>query len=302
MMNQANGFKGKKTAVVFAMGIFLGLPAISHADVGCLPPDVVRANAVKPDNVVQGTTPEQIKARFASVIEGNFANGAAENIIRHLSDRELTDLAARYNENTEAARRPLLAIFATRLTDQSLVRVASAFGKSAVTNAVNTYSSAEMKAAALPQIASLPTKIQPMTAPTTDMTINEIYLEFRTAPVGSVGPASALSETAMFAASRISVAAWAGYAIGTQISNAIETYDPSLSDAIGGTVAGMVNQVQNAGSDIKEGQVEKALDDLFGNPVWNSGDYSGDYDVSYPMFDFEQAAGGGDHCGENGSH
>lgn len=78
------------------------------------------------------------------------------------------------------------------------------------------------------------------------MTLEEIYLDFRTAPVGSLSPASAMSETALFASQRVLPAAAAGTAIGTGINYLIETYDPSLSDAIGGTIAGSIEAAQAA--------------------------------------------------------
>ena len=85
-----------------------------------------------------------------------------------------------------------------------------------------------------------------MAAPNIGQTISDIYLEFRTAPIGSLEPAAALAETAMYSAKYIGIAWWTGDQIGTQINNAINTYDPSLGDAIGGTVAGMVGAVQGA--------------------------------------------------------
>lgn len=285
---------------VAVLGLGLVVPAISHASarpfMTITPCEVVKAN-VRSSYSVQGTTPAEIKQRFASVIESNFANGAPETIVNRLSDRELSDLATRYNALTTPGNRPLLTTFATRLGSESLIRVAGAFGPSAVGAAVKAHASPAVQAAVLPALAGLAPKgvaIQPLVAPTTDMTIQEIYLEFRTAPVGSLGAASALSETAIFAASRIGIAWWVGNAIGTQINNAIETYDPSLSDAIGGTVAGMVNAVQSAANDVQEGQYEKGIDDLFGLPVWSSGNYQGDYDDTYPMYDFYLSVGGCD--------
>jgi hypothetical protein len=134
-----------------------------------------------------------------------------------------------------------------------------------------------------------------MAAPTVDMTIEEIFLEFRTAPIGSLSVQGALSETAMFAGKNIALAWWAGDEIGTQLNNAINAYDPSLGDTIGGTVNGMVNAIQGAANDVQQGDYLKGVDDLFGLPIWDSGDPSGDYDDFPPMLDYYNyiSVGGG---------
>jgi hypothetical protein len=116
-----------------------------------------------------------------------------------------------------------------------------------------------------------------MAAPTLDMTIPEIYLEFRTAPVGNVGPAAAIAETTMYVSKNVGFAATVGWAIGTGISNLIETYDPSLNDAIGGTVAGMVDAANQSWDEYKQGQYQASFDALFGSPVSNSGNPAGDF-------------------------
>jgi hypothetical protein len=47
----------------------------------------------------------------------------------------------------------------------------------------------------------------------------------------------------------------------------LQTYAPALYDAIGGTVVGMVDQVQAATSSFAQGDVEAGMDHLFGLPV-----------------------------------
>ncbi|TAA44924.1 hypothetical protein EA655_08485 [Pseudoxanthomonas winnipegensis] len=126
------------------------------------------------------------------------------------------------------------------------------------------------------------------------MTLEDIYLDFRTAPVGNLSATSALSETAIFAASRLAPAAAAGTAIGTGISYLIQTYDPSLDDAIGGTIAASLDNFQAAGSDIEKGHYESAYDDMFGFPLTNSFAPLGDWDVSSFMVDYYSSGGG---CG-----
>jgi hypothetical protein len=231
-----------------------------------------------------GTTQEDVQANFATVIENNFQSGSTEHLLNNLSDRELQELARSYAFSTQGKEQPLLKVFAQNLSDQGLVRAARAFGEKSVGEAVKLYASPNVRSAFAQKLltenpTSLPTSefVTPMTAPTLDMTILEIYLEFRTAPVGSVGPTAAIAETSMFAAKNIAIAASVGWAIGTQISNLIETYDPSLNDAIGGTVAGMVDATNQSWSQLRQGQYQASFDALFGYPVSNSSNPAGDF-------------------------
>jgi hypothetical protein len=283
--------RGCRPAFIAAFATLLVLPLASYAaDQRIGEGDAMESGALMPATSILGNSPQQIHANFASIIESNFRTGNAEEIIRNLSAQELSDLATRYQAESPQGVGPLLAIMAARLSDQGLMKIGQTFGRDNVQNAVNTYSSPEMKAAVTPELAALPATnmVKPMATPTVDMTISEIYLEFRTAPVGSLSAQGALAETAMFAAGRLVPAAWVGNAIGTQINNAINTYDPALGDAIGGTVYGMVNQIQAAQGDVRQGQYLKAVDDLFGDPVWNSGNKAGDFDVSLSMRNYFQ--------------
>jgi hypothetical protein len=283
------------TAVIASLS---AAPVASYADIPCGGDIATQTTGVMPTTSIQGNTPQEIHAQFASIIESNFRTGNAEKVIQNLSAKELNDLATRYRIESKVGTSPLLAIMATRLSDTSLVKIASAFGRDDVQAAVNTYASAEVKAAVTPELAVLPTAsmVTPMAAPTVDMTIQEIYLEFRTAPLGSLSVGGALSETAMFAGKDIAAAWWVGDAIGTQLSNAIQEYDPALDDAIGGTVSGMVNQIQGAANDVQQGELLKGVDDLFNGPVWGSGDYSGDYDDFIPLLDYHEVYVGGGGC------
>ena len=290
---------GSRFAALAALVSLSVFPMVSRADIPC-GEVVTKVTGVTPSNPIQGNTPQQIHERFTALIENNFETGKAEQIVQNLSAKELSSLATRYQAESTQGTTPLLAIMAKRLSDHSLVKVAAAFGSTNVANAVNTYSSQSVRDAFTTELAAapIPTGVKPMAgpAPTVDMTIEEIYLEFRTAPIGSLSIPGALSETAMFAGKNLSLAAWAGWEIGGQINNTINEYDPSLGDAIGGTEQGMLNAIQNAGNDVQQGQYLKGVDDLFGLPIWESGDPSGDYDDFPQMldyFDYISVGGGG---------
>lgn len=85
---------------------------------------------------VIGTTSQEIQANFPSIIERNFSAGNANQVIRHLSSKELADLAALYARSRGGDASPLLAILARKVDAAGLQRVASAFGEQATLSAV----------------------------------------------------------------------------------------------------------------------------------------------------------------------
>lgn len=220
-------------------------------------------------------------------------------MISRLSDKELADIAHIYglaNSNTNNA---LLATLAKRLSDKSLLRVAATFGVEQTRQAVVRYAAPDVKTSFLQNVAfvkSVPSSItySPMAgpAPNLDMTLRQIYLEFRLETVGGLSASASLSETAMYADGPLGWSAGAGTAVGYGINYLIETYDPSLSDAIGGTIAGMWDASKNAGSEVQKGHYQSAFDDLFGYPVSNSSDPWGDGDLADPMMDYYEGGGG----------
>lgn len=257
--------------------------------------------------LVIGTTPEAIHKNFASVIEANFANGPTETLLGRLSDKELVALARHYQDVAGTQSTPLLKTLASRVSDEGMIRVARAFDQQAVRTAVINYAPASVRESFTNRMDVVQTpllasdiraggisKMGTSPAPTVDMTLNEIYLDYRTAPVGSLSPAGALAETAMFAGGRLTAAAGVGYELGTQINGLIDEYDPDLGDAIGGTIDGTVTAYHDAVSEIEQGHYQSAWDDMFGFAITNSGNPSGDWDVSSPMEDYYESGGG---CG-----
>jgi len=256
-----------------------------------------------------GTNSAEIQAKFASIQESNFAKGDAKLIISRLSDKELNDIAVLYNSSPQAANGTLLRTLATRLDGASLTKVAKAFGKLDTQRAVMAYSSANVQQEFIAQVgttigvpsvastqlssATIPKGFSPMGAPNTDMSLPEIYLDFRTAPVGSLGAASALSETLIYAGTRLSPAVAVGTTIGSVIHELIETYDPDLDDVIGGTIQAAADNMSEAGTELQQGQMEQAGDALFGTPVGKSGDYDGDWNVGESYEFFEGGGTGG---------
>ncbi|MDQ0008683.1 hypothetical protein J2T07_000842 [Luteibacter jiangsuensis] len=269
---------------------------------------------------VIGADEKSVDNNFGDVIEANFAAASTEQLIGRLSDKELAAIAKHYQRTRGTHDTPLLSTFAKRLSDKALLRVARAFDSAAVRAAVTKYSGNAVRASFAAQVSTVQPDLLPgggeegggggsagggstgggsaAAAPTTDMTLEEIYLDFRTAPVGSLSPASALSETTLFASQRVLPAAAAGTAIGTGINYLIENYDPSLSDAIGGTIAGSIEAAQAAITEVERGHYQSAYDALFGYPVTNTGgatvQFDADWNVAEPMQEYYDAGGG---CG-----
>jgi hypothetical protein len=252
-------------------------------------------------------TPEFIHGHFASVIEANLAAANASQVVSRLSDRELADLASVYASRSGDTS-ALLEVLASGLSGAQLARTATAFGLDATSSAVAKHASDAVRQeyeAIVPRQLSKPDSARigprPNAAPTTDMTLTEIYLEYRTAPIGSLTPASALSETAIFAGTRLTGAFGTGWAIGSAVVPLLDTYTPDLYDAIGGTISQAIENLTTAGSLLSRGQYEGAIDSMFGGFTMSWGnstrDWTGDWGVS-SAFDFFMRNSDG-HC-QNG--
>jgi hypothetical protein len=251
-------------------------------------------------SLVIGRTPAEIDRNFIGVVTRNFESGGAAGRVARLSDHELSAIAEIVARGPGSERAGLLKVFATRMDAQSLLRVARAFGREPVTAAVNAYATPEVRED-FDRMSVLdggeeggggdspyPSPSPPR--PTIDMTLREIYLEYRTAPVGSLSPSASFAETAMFAGERLSKAGAAGAAIGTAIHYLIEEFAPELDDAIGGTIGAMLDNFWTASTQFEQGHYESAFDSLFGFPVTWSSYPSGDWDVSAPMLFYYQSA------------
>jgi hypothetical protein len=255
----------------------------------CLAPTVSPSSGT----ALIGNNPADIHARFSSVIENNFQTGNANQVVRNLSSLELADLAYLYGRANSGNTEPLLRILARTLDADALTKVESAFGQSETETAVKKFAPAQIAAQFLAHTPAARVSssfvdrvstIGPVTAgasPTVDMTPTEIYLDYRTAPLGSLSVTGALFETGVFIATKVSQAFGIGYAVGTVVSGVISTYDPSLEDAIGGTVDGMLQNISSAGTEFSQGNFEQGLDSLFGAPIAYSS--SGDFSVSASM-------------------
>ncbi len=207
---------------------------------------------------VLGHNPAQIHARFASIIDENFRTGNPDRIMDSLTVKELSDLLIAYRA---AGGRLLAPALQKRLTGDQWKEIHPAGGGGP--------------------------------SPTVGMTLYEIYLDFRTAPIGSLSVSGALYETASFAGSKLFGpygAFTTGYALGTALSDLIQNYAPDLWVDIGEYVAADVDalsyglddepltQAPTTGMDI---HFQESENDVFFNPYPFTG--YGDFYVTQLM-------------------
>lgn len=244
---------------------------------------------------VIGTTPEAIERNFIGVVTRNLANASIASRVARLSDRELEAIARHAAQGLPTERAALLKLFATRLDGVALVRVARAFGRAPVDAAVRTYADAETRATFASAVAGLATLVPEgggrsgggsYPRPNLNMTLEEIYLEFRTAPVGSLSASASIAETSMYAGTWLYASYKVGQAVGSEIHDLIVEYDPGLDQAIGATVGSMIDNFWLATDAVQQGHFEAAFDALFGFPVTWGSDPFGDWGVSAQMIDY----------------
>lgn len=284
---------------------------------------ILRAPLRRLDEGSQAGTdaPAAIHRNFPQIIEQNFAQlGAARvtALVDSMTDRELHDLAQLYvNASADTSRmQSLLPVLANRLDAGRLARISKHFGYAATYDAVvrvapakafefTQRSSPAYAAPATGAVIAPPRAVasgmgQSLKSGTgfaspaadigrfLDMTPNEIYLDFRTAPVGALGPTGALYETANVLAVGVGRAATVGVMVGTVARRLIETYSPELYDAIGGTVAAAVDNIESANGAVSRGHYEEAAGDLFGLSPDVRGameGYGGDYGAAEDWYD-----------------
>jgi hypothetical protein len=253
---------------------------------------------------------------FPQLIEQNFAKMGdyrMDRFLKNIGENELSDLAQLYvNAVADSGHQAvLLDIMASRMTPQSLGRMSFHFGFAPVYAAVLRVAPSKafefqlnsdvMYMAPTPGLyrfgsqgrISLKGLINPNgVGPFLDYTPYEIYLSFRTAPIGSLGVRAALYETGVLMSTPLAGAFGFGYGIGSLISPLIEAYCPTLNDAIGGTLDEIFRRIIDAPSAMERGAAEGAGAISFElGPISSiMQDTGGDFAV---MMDWHMSSGGG---------
>jgi hypothetical protein len=262
---------------VFALWLLVGLLLLTG-----------RAHAADTSKAVIGTTPAQIHTRFASVIYSNLNNGSAAARLARLSNKEMQDLALAYERNTGVVN-DLTALIRVRAPAQ-LARFAP-MANNAVAGYTKTSPYYAAKIALRPAAGVVPSA----PAPTLDMTLEEIYLEFRTAPVGALSVEASVYSTASYAMINLTAAWTAGYIIGSGVHWLIETYAPEWDNKIGSTLDGLLTGLASSTVAL-QGWWNYQLDlQVLDVSVWDLGYGTGEFgdfglftDMTSFMFDFNQ--------------
>jgi hypothetical protein len=262
---------------------------------------------------------DAIRRNFPQIIEQNFAmidETRFEVLVAALSPHELSMLAHLYLARCAELGREtrLLLLFAERSAIDTLVRISHAFGHDHVAHAL-----AQARQEALPEfelawsahaasgfsaVAPEPVPGAPHGAaasgPTHHYTIHEIYLSFRTAPVGALSVRAAVYETTLFASRRL-VPAWgAGYWVGAQIvAPMIQTYWPAGWDAVGATVHNIVQSLSQTSDIVASAFLERQTGNSFGLSAVEIAAFQstgGDYGVARNWYEVLGAGGGNPLC------
>ncbi len=260
-----------------------------------------------------------------------------EALVNTLSDQELSDLAQLYANATSdiSAPKRLLNVMSHRLSAQHLGRISRHFGFADVYEAINTQApakrndfiaashpnyrgpavgerrfgpdgsfapqlSGKLKTTAYRPYVDRPQRMQPVGfGQFLNYTPYEIYLDFRTAPIGALGVTGALWETSVVLSSTLLTAYGTGYAIGQYVvAPLIETYAPSLYNSIGSVVNSVVNTLSSSWgiSTTAQGQAQRATAPVFQSTGLQIDSFSclgGDYGAASS---WEALSGGGGGC------
>jgi hypothetical protein len=209
----AKGPHARRVSVLLLGGLLCALALKAHA--GAIMP-------VMPNTSVSviGANSAQIAAKFPGVIEANMRRPGAAVYLAGLTQTEWDHVASMYGHLT-----------------------GNPAGLAAIINVYAPAQAAKYKAA---QTRDLPVPGLTGPNPTLDMTLEEIYLEFRTAPVGALSVDAALFETATYASGPLMAAGTAGYTIGQGIDWLLQTFAPNVWEGISNTVGNVVTGLQKA--------------------------------------------------------
>lgn len=207
---------------------------------------VVHINKHWPAMVPAYKTAALVHGNFPAVINANFALPNVNTLFATLTDEELGDVTHLYALENKSSIAALAKIAAQHLSATNLVRFAAAAGPQVVGQAVSSYApyavqSAYFKANPLAPLRASLYKIQSMSPhgvvpganPGINMTIEEIYLEFRTSG-WALGAVDAAFATSMYVTANLGAAGTFGYGVGNGLLWVGDKLSPGFSEALAG--------------------------------------------------------------------
>jgi hypothetical protein len=205
-----------------------------------------------------------VDRNFSRLVDQNFARLNERRLALWVDKAQPLDLAnlAQLYQNSLAANgaQPLaFDILAHRLDAKRLARVAQYFGFAPIYQAVSRSGSDKLQAfvAQASPAEAAPTPyaarvyrngsaplLSSYADPLLDYTLEEIYLSYRTAPVGSLSVSASLYSTAVYAIPRLSGAFGAGYLVGGFLTWGAARFFPSLWDGIVDSLGGWMYNLE----------------------------------------------------------
>ena len=257
---------------------------------------------------------EKMHLQFGRVMEQNFARvdpRIATILLQNLTDKELNQLAQLYVNSIaqSGGQGALVDVLAHRLQGKQLMRAAKSFGSAPMADALLRVAPEKYELVgsgpqfAAPSIgmastSSLPPVMNSGYSQFFYYTPQEVYLSFRTAPVGALGITASLYETSLLFGAAATTAFSFGYATGTGLGWLIQHYSPSLWDAIGGTIDMMLESIFGPSSQAP-GPAEIVMAEAYDIPSFAMdlfGDTGGDFMIAEAWYDYKLGGGGGGTC------
>lgn len=199
-------------------------------------------------------------AKFVGVINANLSAPTGMSRLAGLRDFEMQDLADAVTRESHGNPWTTYSIIAAH----SSVQAARFHNAAAI--AMAGWSGANVKIQQRIHLDLLPGLIG---NPHLDMTIQEIYLDFRTAPGAALSPEAAMVSTAAEVATGVGAAAIAGYEFGTAMQWLINNYCPELNNKVGQAMDTILNlMITYSASPLFEGREQEDLLNLFDIPAW----------------------------------
>lgn len=212
-------------------------------------------HALPKGSLPQGKTAAQVKANFGPIINANFAAANINTVFSRMTDPELAALSKVYLHQVGTLA-PLAKVAAQHLTAPNLVRFAGAAGSQVVGLAVSSYAPTAIESvyyrlnphmAIAMSVAAKGVSVAPA-SPSLGMTLEEIYLEYRTSAY-AMEALEALYATSLYASAALSTSAAGGYAIGNGILWVGDQLDPNfstdLSSFLGANIATTIDFLVN---------------------------------------------------------
>jgi len=262
---------------------------------------------------------QTLHSNFALLIEYNFArlsDDAFKRAWHGLTRIERSLLAPMYDNSIafSGAQPRLLELVAERADLPTLALVGSIFDSVRLEEALMRFAPDKLTAFRVSKSLSAAPELQAATADPTaallangpmsgsmlDYTIQEIYLSYRTAPVGALGVRAALYETTRYVGRHLGFAATTGHAIGTAyVAPLIQEHAPSLWHNIGATVHHTVEALSGIHDLFRTAQIERQAAQTFevpSEPYWFLQNTGGDFGVVWAWRQVYGDGGGNPFC------